>query len=162
MAKVKLEQISKEERLEIIGEFFSVVSELKTKKEVIEFFVGTLTPSEALILSRRMQIAKRIIEKKTYREIKDELKVGDSTITKVVEWLNRRNESYKKLLIKYLFKGEVKKREKNILNYKENKKYSNNDKVYFQKNKLYNYPGYELAAKVLGIEYIDKKIQGIK
>jgi len=150
MAKVKLNDIPREIRQEIIGEFFSVISELKTKKEVLEFFVGTLTPSEALMLARRMQVAKRIIMGKSYEKIVEDLSVGKTTITNVSNWLDGRDENYKKILKKYLFKNKTKVSKTEI------------EQKYIPKYKtgLSRYPGHDLAMKVLGIDYLNKKIFG--
>jgi len=42
MSKVRLHLITKEDKFRIIGNFFEIVSGLKSKKEIIDFFVGLL------------------------------------------------------------------------------------------------------------------------
>ncbi|NLC31436.1 MAG: hypothetical protein GX765_05305, partial [Candidatus Moranbacteria bacterium] len=55
MGKVQTKNIDKNERYKIIGDFYEIVTNLRTKNEVIGFFMGLLTPSEALMFARRIQ-----------------------------------------------------------------------------------------------------------
>lgn len=96
MAKVRTHLVDKKERFKIIGEFFEIVSNLKNKDEVIGFFIGLLSPSESLMLARRIQIAEMLLEEKGYEEIRKKLKVSFQTIAKVYQWLYAENETYKK------------------------------------------------------------------
>jgi len=89
MAKVKVHSLSREERQKIIEDFFCLVLRLKTKDEVLHFFVGLLTSSEAVMLARRIQIAKLLIDRKNTQEmIRRQLKVSFQTIQKVDQWLH--------------------------------------------------------------------------
>ena len=103
-----MHSISKKERFQLIGEFFDIVAELRGKQEVINFFIGLLTSSEALMLARRIQIAKLIIEGKNYEEIREELNVGLQTIQSVHKWLHKRDGAYRKIMEKYLKKIKAK------------------------------------------------------
>ena len=100
MAKIKPYSVPVEERRRIIGDFFGLVSNLRTKQEIIDLFVGLLTPSEALMLGRRLQVAKAILDEKTFEEIRKEIGVSFETIAKVEKWLYGRGEAYKKVLSK--------------------------------------------------------------
>jgi len=100
MAKVKPYSVPIEERRKIIGNFFGLISNLKTKQEIIDLFVGLLTPSESLMLARRLQVAKKILDGKGFEEIRKEVGVGFETIAKVERWLYKRDEAYKKVLSK--------------------------------------------------------------
>lgn len=95
MAKVKTHEIEKSERYKMIGDFYDIVTNLKTKDEVIGFFMGLLTPSEALMFSRRIQISSMLLEDKSYQDIREKLGVGDSTISTVNRWLFGENEQFK-------------------------------------------------------------------
>lgn len=106
MGKVRTHLIDKKERYKIIGDFFEIVSNFRAKKEVIDFFVGLLTPSEALMMARRIQIARMLLEEKNYDAIRRELKVGFSTITKTDQWLNNRGDEYSLWIKKCLRKIE--------------------------------------------------------
>lgn len=97
MAKVKIYSIERSEKRRIINELFEVVSSLKTKAEIINFFIGLLTPSEVVMIARRIQIAKMLINEIGYEIIQRELKVSHTTINKVEHWLNE-NEDRNKLI----------------------------------------------------------------
>lgn len=88
--------VDKKERYKIIGEFFEIVSNLKNKDDVFGFFIGLLSPSETLMLARRIQIAEMLLEEKGYEEIRKKLKVSFQTIATVYQWLYGENEIYKK------------------------------------------------------------------
>jgi TrpR-related protein YerC/YecD len=88
MAKVKPHEIDKKEKQEAITGFFKVVERLKNKNEMLNFFLGLLTSSEALMLARRIQIAQLILDEKSYEEIQKQLKVGTQTIHRTDQWIN--------------------------------------------------------------------------
>ena len=94
MPKVKTHLVDPKEKYRIIGEFFELVSGLKSKKEIVDFFVGLLTPSEALMMARRVQVAKMVVDGCGYDEIMKKLKVGCQTITKTEHWLHGKGEEY--------------------------------------------------------------------
>lgn len=102
MAKVKSHEVNSKERYKIIGNFFDIIANLKSKKEVVDFFVGLLTPSENLMVARRIQIAQLLIEGEGYETIKNKLKVSFQTITKTERWLHSEDEDYNNWLAKCL------------------------------------------------------------
>ncbi len=141
MARVNIHSISKEERFQIIGEFFDVIAELKGKQDIIDFFIGLLTPSESLMLARRIQIAKLIIEDKNYEEIRLELGVGLRTIQSVHTWLNKKEGAYKKIIERYLEKIKLK-----------NKKREKKSRKYYTRNSLLDrYPQHRFLKDLLGL-----------
>ncbi|NCU42182.1 MAG: hypothetical protein EOM19_05720 [Candidatus Moranbacteria bacterium] len=87
MAKVRVNDVSPDERYKQVGEFLECVQNLKQKNEIINFFVGLLTPSELLMVARRIYIGRRLLEKATYDEIRDEIGVGYTTIANIERWL---------------------------------------------------------------------------
>jgi len=117
MPKVKIHAIKPKEKYQIIGDFFEIISELKSKKEVIDFFVGLLTPSEAIMMARRIQIGKLILQGKSYEEIRKKLKVGFHTITKTEEWIHGNEEKYSQWIEKCLTKNIDVKNSKSIQSY---------------------------------------------
>lgn len=156
MAKVKPKDVPKEERLEMIGEFFDVVVGLKTKKEVIDFFVGMMTPSEALMFARRMQIAKYLLKDCSYDYITDSLGVGKGTVSQVDKWLFERDGAYKNILEKYLSQQKTKGSENKFIKKNNSKKVSpKNNNINEQKKVvgLDRYPGHLLAKQLLGLDY---------
>ena len=106
MAKVKTNAVNQNEKYKIIGEFYDIVAGLKTKNEIIKFFVGIFTPSEGLMMARRIQIAKLLLEGHNYEVIRKRLKVGFHTITQTHNWLNK-DEKYRQWIEK-CFKNKKK------------------------------------------------------
>lgn len=96
MAKVKVHLIDKESRYKIIGDFYDVLTNLKTKKEIIDFFTGLFTLSEVIMMARRIQIAKLLIAGDGYEQIRKKLKVSYQTVNKTEQWLNSRGDEYNK------------------------------------------------------------------
>ena len=100
MAKFDPYSISPKERNKILNEFYSMVSSLRTRQEIINFFKDILTPSEAIMLARRIQIAKMLLQGYDYREIAEDLKTGIDTVAKVQHWLKDGFGGYIKILKK--------------------------------------------------------------
>lgn len=92
MAKVKIYSMDKKEKQGIIDDLFEIFVELKTKNEVFSFLLGLFTPSEVVMIARRIQVVKMIIDEKSYDEIREKLKVSNQTITKMEHWLRGDDE----------------------------------------------------------------------
>ena len=57
MATFHLDSLPKSKRIQMIGEFYDVISSLKDRSEVRFFFKDLLTPDEIANLMRRVEIA---------------------------------------------------------------------------------------------------------
>jgi len=99
--KVKYNQLSKEEKMKFLGDFYSMVASLRDREEVKNFLKDLLTLSETVMLSRRLQIAKMLLGGETHEQIRQELKVGYSTIAGVQRWLQAGFGGYEKILKRY-------------------------------------------------------------
>lgn len=99
--KVKYNSLSEFEKKKYLGDFYSMVALLKSREEVKNFLKDLLTLSEMVMLSRRIQIAKMLLEGNTQEEIRRKIKVGFSTINQVEKWLNNGFGGYKKIIKKY-------------------------------------------------------------
>ncbi len=117
MPKVRTYEIDSKERFQIIGDFFDIVAGLKNKQEVVDFFIGLLTPSESLMMARRIQVAKMLIEGLNYETISKKLKVSYQTITKTDRWLHSGDEKYDAWIGERLKPIKTKRKERNY-NYK--------------------------------------------
>lgn len=91
MGKVKTNDIPREERERILSDYLGIVSDLKTKDEVVDFLLGSLTPSEVLMSARRIQVAALLLNGKTYDEIRARLGVGYQNIVNIDRWLHTGN-----------------------------------------------------------------------
>ena len=140
MAKVKVSSIPKQERMELVGDLFDVVYGLKTKTDTIDFLIGLLTPSESLMLARRIQIAKQLIEGKTYDEIRNTMKVSYNTINGVEHWMNARDNAYRKILASWINRKNKQIKQKN----------RKADKYQYT-SLLDKYPQHRFLKKLLGL-----------
>lgn len=98
MAKFNLRKLNTKERQELLNLLWNSVEQLRTKKEIKNFFKDLLSESEAIMLARRILIARELLKGKTYREIMKEFGVGDSTVASVHHWLESGFGGYEKVL----------------------------------------------------------------
>ncbi len=87
MVKVNPRKIASTDRMKYLDLLWTSIAALKSRDEVKNFFKDLLSESESIMLSRRIMIAKYLLEGLTYDEIKVRLKVGDGNIAKVHDWL---------------------------------------------------------------------------
>ncbi|MFA6047882.1 MAG: YerC/YecD family TrpR-related protein [Parcubacteria group bacterium] len=87
MSKVKAHLVDKKIKNKIIDEFFEIISDLKNKKESSGFLNGLLTDSEVLMIARRIQIAKMLLDGNDYETIRKKLKISLYNISRIDRWL---------------------------------------------------------------------------
>lgn len=116
MGKVKPHNINPKEKYQAIDSLFNVISKLKTKHEIVDFFLGLFTQSESLMMARRRQVARMLLDGKGYEEIQKKLKVASQTINAVDKWLHKGDEKYISWLKSRIVNKERKK-DKNISSY---------------------------------------------
>jgi len=104
--KIKYNQLSRDEKIKFLGDFYTMVASLRDRGEVKNFFKDLLTLSEVIMLSRRIQIARLLLGGKTNEDIKEKLKVGYATITSVQRWLSSGFGGYEKIINRYEEKQE--------------------------------------------------------
>lgn len=108
MAKVRVYSVDKKERNRIIRELFTILADLKNKEEVFGFLLGLFSPSESLMVGRRIQVAKLLLQDYGYDHIEKKLKVSHQTINKIEHWLGE-NEERGRLILKNMEKEEKQK-----------------------------------------------------
>lgn len=106
--KVKYQKLSEFQKKKYLGEFYTMISLLKTRQEVKNFFKDLLTLSEVVMISRRIQIAQMLMEGMNYDEIVQKLRAGRATIASVERWLNRGFGGYKQIISRHK-KGKISK-----------------------------------------------------
>jgi len=106
MTKVKYYDLSEKEKKQYFDDFYSMVSLLQDKEEIQNFFKDLLTPSEMVMISRRIQIAKMLMKGATHEDIREELGVGNTTISYVDKWLNEGFGGYKNIVSKHKAKNK--------------------------------------------------------
>ena len=93
-------KLSKPERENIVLELIEAFVNCKTIEEAALFTQDLLTESELSFISRRLRIAKLLLQDKTYEEIQDSLHVSQTTIAKITFWLNHRGEGFRSIVKK--------------------------------------------------------------
>jgi TrpR-related protein YerC/YecD len=96
--RVKYQSLTELEKKKFLGELYDMIALLKNREEVKQFFKDLLTLSEVVMISRRLQIAKMLLEGFTYREVQKKLKVGVPTIVSVERWLNQGFGGYRSII----------------------------------------------------------------
>lgn len=96
--------MTREEMERIEKQFWEVVAKLKSPREASLFFYDLLTHTERKMLSKRLQIARMLLEKESYIAIGKRLHVTDVTIAKINNWLNTFGQGYR-MAIEKLTRG---------------------------------------------------------
>ncbi len=98
MGKVDYRSLTTEERKALERELFGLLQHLGLRKEGTLFVADLLTKSEITMLSRRIQIAKRLLAGVSLREIMEKLHVSPDTIRRVDMWLEEKFVAYRTIL----------------------------------------------------------------
>lgn len=95
MAQISKRFLNKKIEARILDLFWTSLSSLSTKEKVALFLDDLLTPTEKLMLSKRLAIAFMLMKNYDYSVINDRLKVSDTTIWNVKTILALRGEGCK-------------------------------------------------------------------
>lgn len=99
-----LNDLPKDKRIQMIGEFYDTIDSLKDRGEVRLFFKSLLTADEIATLMRRIEIAVLLSSKFTYDKITEILGVGKSKIANVHKNLLQDDSGYK-IIVKRLLEN---------------------------------------------------------
>lgn len=88
----------------LINEFWYALGKLN-RNEVEIFFKDILSPTETMVLSKRLEILKQLRDEYKYGDIRENIKVTDGTIARVNEKLQKGSENFVKIL-DYLIRDE--------------------------------------------------------
>ncbi len=91
----KYSYISNKEKGELLEEFCEALLALKHRQEVMNFLVDLLTRQELIMLSKRLRVAKLLVEGNDYQTIENKLKVAPTTIAKINYWLEESGEGFR-------------------------------------------------------------------
>ena len=86
--------MSKKIRTEAVDELFEAILCLKDKEECYTFFEDVCTINELLSLSQRFEVAKMLMDKRTYLDISEKTGASTATISRVNRSLNYGNDGY--------------------------------------------------------------------
>lgn len=95
---IAFDKISRKDRNEIIFDLIYAIANCKNVEEAAMFMEDLLTESELEFISRRLRIAKLLLNGKTYEDIKDSLHVSESTIAKIAAWLSGKGDGFRKII----------------------------------------------------------------
>jgi len=108
MGKVNPRALDSNSKMKYLDLLWTSIAQLETREEVKQFFKDLLSESESIMLARRIEVAKRLLEGQSYDEITRELNVGKDTIGRVQRWLTSGFGGYEKAVNG--FKKEVERR----------------------------------------------------
>lgn len=91
-------KLLKPKRQELILDLCNALSTLRKPEEVAEVLTDLLSAKETETIAKRLRIAELLVNGKNYDEIRDEVKVGYSTIARVNTWLNLSGSGFKLML----------------------------------------------------------------
>lgn len=95
MPRVQPKSLSRKELSEFFEDFWTMVASLETKDEVRNFFRDLLSETEALMLARRIRIAKLLLKGTSYEDITKAMRASEGTIAQVHRWLQSGFGGYK-------------------------------------------------------------------
>ena len=90
-----MEFLTKKEKHELILDLIQGFVLCKTVDDAVIFLEDLITKKELETLSKRLRIAKLLIEGFNYRDIQDTLHVSHGTIAKESNWLSDRGEGFR-------------------------------------------------------------------
>jgi len=91
----RFNRLSKSEKQRLLIALCQAVSSVKDSKEAAQILTDLLTPSEIEMVAKRLEIAKLLIQGKTYDQIRTRINAGYSTIGRINIWLNLAGEGFK-------------------------------------------------------------------
>jgi uncharacterized protein YerC len=85
--KRKPKDLSREETVVTLDTLYTAVSSVRGRDAVKLLLRDLLTPSERIMLGRRLIIARMLIGGESYESISERLRVGYTTIARIHRWL---------------------------------------------------------------------------
>ncbi len=101
MSRIDSRKVDSQDRMRYLDLFWTSISELKTREEIKNFFKDLLSESESIMLSRRIMIAKYLLENKSYDEISELMGAGKNTIASIHKWLVSGFKGYENAIKKF-------------------------------------------------------------
>ncbi len=108
MSRVNPRAVDSKDKIKYLDLLWTSIAQLETRDETKQFFKDLLSESEAIMLARRIEVAKRLLDGESYEKIVADLHVGMETVSKVQRWLVSGFGGYKKAVSG--FKKEVDRR----------------------------------------------------
>lgn len=91
-------KLTSKKRKELILDLCRALVVLESPREAADALTDLLTPKEIETIAKRLQIAEYLVNGMDYNSIREDLKVGYSTIARVNTWLNLSGEGFRIML----------------------------------------------------------------
>ena len=91
----KYYKLPDKEKEALLQEFCEAISVLEDPQEIMNFLTDLLTGQEVIMLAKRIKAAKFLIEGKNYKEIQAAINMGQSTISRISQWLIESGEGFR-------------------------------------------------------------------
>ncbi len=98
MTQVSKRYMHKQVEERILNLFWNSFSTLSTKEKVITFLESLLSPTEKIMLSKRLAIAFMLLKGYSYPVINERLKVSDATIWNIKLNLSHKGKGYQEAI----------------------------------------------------------------
>lgn len=92
--KVKITKLGEKEIIKTLDTLYTAASVIQGREAVKLFLKDLLTPSERIMLGRRIIIARKLLNGESYEEIIRTLGVGKDTVYRVHKWLSDQMPGY--------------------------------------------------------------------
>lgn len=96
--KRRAKDLTEKEVMVTLDTLYTAAGTLRGREAVKLFLRDLLTPSERLMLGRRIIIARLLLAENSYEDIQRRLKVGRTTIGRVHRWLKDQLPGYEKVI----------------------------------------------------------------
>ena len=96
--KKKKSDLTEQEYMETIDMLYTAAGSIKDRNSAKAFLRDLLTPSERIMLGRRIWIARLLLSGYSQAEIGEKLQVGPNTIWKVERWLRDQMPGYETVI----------------------------------------------------------------
>jgi len=106
VAQVSRRLLNKQIEQQIFETLWEAISQLKNKTEIQIFLTDLVTPTERIVLAKRLAIAVLLLKNTNYETIKDLIKVSGETISKVALTLKMSNGYRMRLTKLYELKAD--------------------------------------------------------
>lgn len=100
MPQVSKRVLDKNIEKKIKENFLEALASLRDKKLAYRFIYDFLTPTERIMLAKRLAMALMIYKGYPHRQISEALKVSTATISSIVIWMKYEGEGYREILNK--------------------------------------------------------------
>lgn len=96
--KKKMNDLTEEERVRTLDLLYTAAAAVKGRDGMKAFLKDLLTPSERVMLGRRIWIARLLMAGESSAEVGRKLRVGPNTVYRVERWLRDQFPGYEKML----------------------------------------------------------------